>query len=73
MRFRVRVSVRWFSDGPLGPGASWPIGGAQGTAQRNIRFRADSKDYEVRIRVRVRWSCDGPLGPGASWPLGEPS
>ncbi len=44
MRFRVRVRVRWFSVGPWGQLA---LRGAQGPALRNMRFRADSKEYEV--------------------------
>ena len=73
-RFRVGVRVRWFSVGLLGPGASWPLGGALGPAILNIRFRRQPPmgfRFRVRVKVVQCWA-PGPWGQlalrGCPWP-----
>ena len=41
MGIELRLRVRWFSIGPWGHLA---LRGAQGPAQRNMRFRVDSNE-----------------------------
>ena len=40
VRVRVRVRVKGLVLGPMGPGASAPLGGAQDPNVRNMRFRS---------------------------------